>query len=41
MAEQIFEVVFNAENYCSGIDFYWLEAANKVKNKKMLLIKVA
>jgi hypothetical protein len=36
---KIYEAVFNAENYSSGIYFYRLETKNRVVNKKMLLLK--
>ncbi len=36
---KIYESVFNAENFSSGIYFYRLETDNKVENRKMLLIK--
>jgi len=36
---KIYEVVFDAENYSSGIYFYRLETANKTENRKMLLVK--
>lgn len=36
---KIYESVFNAENYSSGIYFYQLATDNKVENRKMLLLK--
>ncbi|MBE0569998.1 MAG: T9SS type A sorting domain-containing protein [Ignavibacteriaceae bacterium] len=36
---KIYEAVFDAENYSSGIYFYRLETENKVENRKMLLLK--
>jgi photosystem II stability/assembly factor-like uncharacterized protein len=36
---KIYESVFNAENFSSGIFFYRLAIKNKVENRKMLLIK--
>ena len=36
---KIYESVFNADNYSSGIFFYRLATRNKVENRKMLLLK--
>ncbi len=36
---KIYEAVFDAENYSSGIYFYRLETDKKVENRKMLLLK--
>jgi hypothetical protein len=34
-----YEVMFNAENYASGVYFYRLEAGDFVDVKKMVLVK--
>ena len=36
---KVYEAVFNAENFSSGIYFYRLETKEKVENRKMLLLK--
>ncbi len=36
---KVYEAVFNAENFSSGIYFYRLETEQKVENRKMLLLK--
>ncbi|MBT8381761.1 MAG: T9SS type A sorting domain-containing protein, partial [Ignavibacteria bacterium] len=36
---KVYEAVFSAENFSSGIYFYILETKNKVENRKMLLLK--
>ena len=36
---KIYESVFDAENYSSGIYIYRLATRNKVENRKMLLLK--
>ena len=36
---KIYEAVFDAENFSSGIYFYRLETKEKVENRKMLLLK--
>ena len=35
----IYEVIFNARNYSSGVYFYRLQAGNFVETKKMVLMK--